>query len=502
MAWRRTARDERRFKRVDALYGEAIERSHRAGDGERAEKLSAAAVARYRRLQRPGDEPLARAGRRRLALALWRQSMLVASRGRPNEALPAGREAVELARSVLEATAADDPELDAIIGETATAMNDLSETAGKAALPEERAELQQAVVALCEGRPGRRARQALGTARHNQAVVAVNAAQADIAGGGEGPETARALAIMTDAVDLRRQLVDDSEPTTLWELANSLMLRGQVRCLVGRGQSGAKDLLSAWTVLQPTHGPSVETLRAELREAMGMAEHRYPSIAGSLGWPWPVRAGRQAPGAGAAGSGSMVPGEAQAMAAALAHLERGEPRRAVDELEPLAEAGSGAAMHTLGLIFAELGEHGRADAWYRRAADAGNVDAMVVAGCKAAEAGELDDATRLLGGAAATGDPNGLFNHGMLFAQYLGRPDEALPQWEQAAWQGHALAALNLGNVLHQMGRRDEAERWHRRSAELGNVQAMHNLAATMAESGRRAEAATWLEQAHRHEGS
>lgn len=189
------------------------------------------------------------------------------------------------------------------------------------------------------------------------------------------------------------------------------------------------------------------------------------------------------------------------MAAALGHLQRGQPQLAVDGLLPLAEAGSDVAMHTLALVHQELGDGRLADHWHQRAADAGNVPSMVVVGCKAAEAGRLGEASRLLGAAAATGDPNGQFNHGMLLAQFLGRPHEALPLWEQAAEQGHALAALNLGNVLYQMLRTDEAEHWHRRSAELGNAQAMHNLAVALAERGQHAEATTWLQRAYGAEG-
>jgi TPR repeat protein len=493
--WRRSAED--RFVRVDATYRRAIEVWQRPGEGERAEELSAEAVAGYRRLQRRGDWPSARAGRRRLALALWRHSMLVAGRGRPKEALSPGREAVDLFRSVLDATPADDPEIGSIVVEAAIAMNDLSETAGRAGSPDERARLQQAVVELCEGRPGWRTRQALGIALHNQAVVAVQAAMADLVAGGQGPASAEALAAATAAVDLRRQLVDDTEPVTVWELANSLLLRGQVRCQAGRAEAGADDLLSAWRLLEPIAGPSTEVLRADLRGAMRVAEEAFPEIATRLGWPWPVRAGARPGPAPGAGSPSTDP----VTEAALRRLEQGQPQLAVDELLPLAEAGSDVAMYTLGLVHHLLGDERLEDHWHRRAAEAGSVGSMVLVGTRAAHAGRLDEASELLGAAAATGDPGALFNHGMLYAQFLGRPEEALPIWEEAAEQGHALAALNLGNLLYRLLRMEEAEHWHRRSAELGNPQAMRNLAATLNERGDHAEAATWLQRANAVDG-
>ena len=103
----------------------------------------------------------------------------------------------------------------------------------------------------------------------------------------------------------------------------------------------------------------------------------------------------------------------------------------------------------------------------------------------------MAEAERWLAAAAATGAPSGLFNYGMLLVMHLGRADEAKPFWERAAEQGHALAALNLGNVLYTVNR-DEAERWFRRGAELGNTQAMINLATMLRESGRGTEADQW----------
>ena len=119
----------------------------------------------------------------------------------------------------------------------------------------------------------------------------------------------------------------------------------------------------------------------------------------------------------------------------------------------------------------------------------------MILGCQAAESGRVQEAQRLLRTAAESGQPNALFNYGMVLVRYLQRADEALPLLERAAEQGHALAALNLGNLSYQIGRHGDAERWFRTGAELGNAQAMFNLALVLTATGRTGEAARWRRQ-------
>jgi tetratricopeptide (TPR) repeat protein len=413
--------------KADALYQRAIQMSHRPRGAARAERVSAEAVAAYRKLQRPDGDPLAGQARRKLALALWRQAMLLAANRRPEAALELGREGIALGRALLDATDPDAPELDDLIGETVTAMNDLSQAAMAAGHQDEHDVLVREAIALCGAHQGPRARQALGTALHNQAIAVANAAVADLAG--DRPDDAKltsALDAFDRVVDLRREIANATNPMSQWELANSLLHRGKLKCLAARGKSGATDLLVAWKTLAAIAGPSADTLRGDLRQAMRMAEEMFPEVVATLDWPWPVVSKR------------------------------------------------------------------RPDQSHATSVHAGDVEAMVVAGCKAAEAGRITEARRLLGDAAKSGHPNALFNYGMLFAQYLQRPEEAMTLWERAARQDHALAALNLGNLSYQMGRRTDAERWFRRGAELGNAQAMFNLAMVLSVTGRAQEAAHW----------
>jgi TPR repeat protein len=472
--------------RADELYRRAAELAHRPGSEADAERISADAVAAYRSLQPADDDPLALPLRREFALALWRHSLLLHQQGRPQAALEPGREGIALARAVLDAAGPSHPEHDELIGETATAMNDLSQAAMAVGRREEHDQLLRDAVALCERQRGFRARQALGTALHNQAVAVANAMVADAARRRPtDEERARLLEELDRVVELRRDLLDSDHPVTFWELASSLRLRGVMRCRLSMAEEGAADLLEGWRTAEPLEGPSADTLRAELRAGMRLAEDAFPAVVEALDWPWP-------PGEGPAAPDDGAPWWRPAMAEALRQMGRGQNREAIATLTPIAEAGVDGAMHTLALLYDQMGAFRDADEWYRRGADAGNVDAMVVIGCKAAETGQVAEAQRLLSAAAESGQPNALFNYGMLLVQYLQRAPEAMPLWERAAGQGHALAALNLGNLSYQMGRRDDAERWFRRGAELGNAQAMFNLAMVLSVTGHSAEAAQW----------
>ena len=476
MAWWR--RDSQTT--AEQLYEEARRLCLQPGRGHEAEQAIAAAVTAYRNLLRREEGVSAWRARRGLALALWRYSMLVSL---PRKAMALGREGVALSRQVLDAAPPGQADDDELLGETATAMNDLSQLAARAGLREEHLALMRDVVALCEGRPGPRGRQALGTALHNQAVDAANRAAA----GADKrristTEVSEALEIVGRAINLRREVLDPDRPMTSWELANSMLLRGKLYCLSSMGGQGAADLLIAWRMVEPLQGAASEQLWVEIEAAMRMAAAMYPDVVADLDWPAQPR---------------PTPREAtppQDLMDAMRLMEQGRQREAVTLLTRLADSGSNMAMHVLGLICHQMGQPSEASAWFRRAAEAGNVDSMIMIGCRASEAGRIAEAERWLAAAAATGAPSGLFNYGMLLVQHLGRAEEGKPLWERAAEQGHALAALNLGNVLYTVNR-DEAERWFRRGAELGNTQAMINLATMLRESGRGTEADQWYQR-------
>jgi TPR repeat protein len=483
--------------RADALYRRAIQLSHQPGSRDAAERVAGEAVAAYRAQQRSDRDPTAATGPqsgRKLALALWRHAQMLAANHGPALGLEPAREGVALARAAVEATHPDDPGFDDLIAETAMAMSDLSHIAAAAGHQSEHDALMRDAITLCEAHHGPRARHALGAVLHELAAEAASAVHADIARGQHREaQTTSALDALDKVVDVRRTVVDPRHPATQWELAGSLLMRGKLRCLLADGDGGAADLLAAWNTLATVEGPDTRTLRDQLRHAMHLAEEAYPHVVATLAWPWEPAAMDRA-----TDDGTTSPAAAQwkpAMAEALQLMERGERHQAVAVLTPVAKSGAHEAMHTLALLYGEMGQQRRADKWLARAARAGNVEAMVIIGCQAADSGRIGDAQHLLRRAAESGQPNALFNYGMLLARYLQLADEALPLWERAAEQGHALAALNLGNRSYQIGRHGDAERWFRTGAELGNAQAMLNLALVLSATGRTGEAARWHRQ-------
>jgi hypothetical protein len=239
---------------ADSLYQQAIQLAREPGGGDEAERVSAAAVAAYRQLSLRGEIPPSQAKRK---LALWRHSMLLGRRGRPREAMEPGREGVVLERELLATAGPHDPATDELVGETATAINDLSQAAAAAGLDQEHRALIREAVALCRQHPGPRARQALGTALHNQAAVAAAAVAAAMARG-QLPSAAvpDALDAAAQAVAVRREVLDLAQPVSCWELANSLLQRGKLQCLCAMG---SQERPTCW---RPGASPSPCVARA------------------------------------------------------------------------------------------------------------------------------------------------------------------------------------------------------------------------------------------------
>ena len=91
---------------------------------------------------------------------------------------------------------------------------------------------------------------------------------------------------MDRAVELRQGLADPARPMALWELANSLLLRGKVSCLLGvRVRPALEDLVSAWRIAKQLEGPSAESLRRDLDQAMAAVEWAYPTEVATVRWP-------------------------------------------------------------------------------------------------------------------------------------------------------------------------------------------------------------------------
>lgn len=103
-----------------------------------------------------------------------------------------------------------------------------------------------------------------------------------------------------------------------------------------------------------------------------------------------------------------------------------------------AEAGSGQAMHNLGLLEQSLGDGGEAETWFRRAAKAGQTEAAGRLGRILSERGDTKGAESFL---------------------------------ETAAEAGDHVAATLLGKAL-----RDRAVKWLEKGRQLGNPEAAHLL--------------------------
>jgi tetratricopeptide (TPR) repeat protein len=459
------------------LYTRSVELSQHWDRRDEAERVSADAVAAYRRLQRPGNDPSAVTARRGLARALWRRSLIVASRSM-TDAMTPGRESVALFREMFDAAAREDPASDELVGELGTAMNDLSQYAAGAGLRHECMALMRNVVNLCEGRPGPLARQAWGTALHNQAHAEVNRVLA----GGRRPlapeDLSAAIELANRAVEARREHADPDRAVSRWELANSLLQRGRLFCWVQMGEQGVSDLLEAWKIVSELGGAGADGLKREVEAAMVGAEGQFPEAVAAVDWP------------------KLSPSSAvHWLAESGLLMERRQWKEAQEVVSRAAESGSREAMHMLALLHNQNGNSREADRWFRKAAEAGNADSMVEMARRAFQAKRIPEMERWLSAAAALGNTSALYNYGAILME-RGRLDDALPLWERAANQGEALSAQNLGSVSFQRGNKTDAERWWRRGAELGNRQSMINLSALLDAQGKTDEAKLWRRRA------
>jgi tetratricopeptide (TPR) repeat protein len=121
----------------------------------------------------------------------------------------------------------------------------------------------------------------------------------------------------------------------------------------------------------------------------------------------------------------------------------------------------------------------KAREWFRKAAEAGHVRAMNSAGRIAYRAGEFDEAFRWAKAAAEQGNPTGMHNLGVLYAEGKGvaaSEAESLAWYRKAADAGYRDAMTALG--AHYRRRREYAQAldWYRKAADLGDNSAMHAL--------------------------
>jgi TPR repeat protein len=181
----------------------------------------------------------------------------------------------------------------------------------------------------------------------------------------------------------------------------------------------------------------------------------------------------------------------QDFAAGLAAAQRGDFTTALQEWQPLAEAGSSTAQYNLAIMYAN-GEgvpqdDGEAARWYRLAAEQGSVAAQLSLGFiyEAGKGVPRDglEAIRWYRMAAEQGSAAAQLNLGFMYDEgqdILRDPAEAVRWYRLAAEQGNAAAQLNLG-YMYRNGEGvpqddTEAVRWYRLAAEQGNAAAQSNL--------------------------
>jgi hypothetical protein len=177
-------------------------------------------------------------------------------------------------------------EYDRLVGEVATAMHDLSRIAAAAGNADEHERLAKDVAQLCAGRD-RATTRAVGAALHGRAAHAGEAAIALAARGSP------ALAVVVAGIDasaravaVRHSLVNDDDPVTRWELANSLLALGHLRCLIGDGQAGAQSLVDAYHAVAALPGESAAAMRQAAHKALVGACRSYPDL--EIGDDWPL----------------------------------------------------------------------------------------------------------------------------------------------------------------------------------------------------------------------
>jgi hypothetical protein len=273
---------------ADALYERGIQVATDGASGPGVVASAGAAVAAYRSLRadpaRSGPRPVIE---RKLARALWRHAVVLHERlSRPRDAMSPGRESVALGQQLLMTTESGDREYDRLVGEVATAMSDLSRIAAAAGHDDEYARLVRDVEQLCGGRD-RATTRAVGAALHSRAAHAGEAAIA-LASRGNPARSVVAAGIDASAraVAVRRSLVDDDDPVTRWELANSLLAHGHLRCLIGDGQAGAESLVDAYNAVAELPGASAAAMRHAAHKALVGACRSYPDL--DIGDDWPL----------------------------------------------------------------------------------------------------------------------------------------------------------------------------------------------------------------------
>ncbi|MFI6225359.1 tetratricopeptide repeat protein [Nocardia salmonicida] len=160
-----------------------------------------------------------------------------------------------------------------------------------------------------------------------------------------------------------------------------------------------------------------------------------------------------------------------------------------------AAAGDPDAMYNLGVLFHQRDDLADAEMWYRKAADTGHPHAMNSLGWLFHQRSDLADAEMWYRKAADTGDTDAMNNLGWLFHQ-RDELDDAETWYRTAADTGHTHAMYNLGWLFEQRDELDDAETWYRTAADTGHTDAMYNLGWLFEQRDELDDAATWYGKA------
>lgn len=271
---------------ADELYDDSVHLATSDGDGPAAAAAAGAAVAAYRRLLAGQPADHWHVTLRQLARALWRHAIVLGELlERPRDALGPGREAVSLTRRVLRVVERAE-EFDELVGELGVTIHDLGTIALSAGRVGEHDQLVEEVARLDTTSVGTPAMRALGAALHNRAAEACETTVA-LAEHGRGMRATVHAGIRNSAhaVRVRTETVAGDDPTAQWELANSQLAHGHLRCLNGEGQQGAQAMADAYHTVLTLAGPAGRTMREAAEAALLAACAAYPGVTPRDDWP-------------------------------------------------------------------------------------------------------------------------------------------------------------------------------------------------------------------------
>jgi hypothetical protein len=276
----RSARSE-----ADELYDDSVHLATSDGDGPAAAAAAGAAVAAYRRRLAGQSAEHWHATLRRLARALWRHAIVLSELlDRPRDAMGPGREAVSLPRRVLRVVERAE-DFDELVGELGMTLHDLSTIALSAGLVGEHDQLAEEVARLETTSVGETAMRALGAALHNRAAEACETTVA-LAERGRGMRATVLAGIRNSGHAVRvRRATAGTDLMAQWELANSQLAHGHLRCLNGEGQQGAQSMADAYHTVLTLAGPAGQTMREAAEAALLAACAAYPDNPPRDDWP-------------------------------------------------------------------------------------------------------------------------------------------------------------------------------------------------------------------------